>query len=552
MKKLFFFIVITNFLYAQSGYVQYDHPVLNFLERMQSQAVISGYDSFEIPKTRNQIAEWLKIIYGSLSELSHVEKEMLEDYMKEFEFEISFSTGSQTQLFQDISFEKFIVQKEKYLYYYTDSSNFNLFANGILSVGYAHENHITKKNALIVNYGGSIRGTFLHNFGYYIKATNGTFAGSRSLVQTLGEIRYNYKFNYDKVEEGGVDYFDETEGYLMYEDSFMNAKIGRDRINIGYGPVKTIISDNAPKFDHIGLNVNYKIFSFSFLHGKLLGEADQYVDSLQGLIRSIDEKYIAYHRFGFNFSKHIVLGIGEMVIYSRRSFDISYLNPFNYFKSIEHANQDRDNSILFFDAKNNSIKNLSLYSTLMIDDIDFSKIGTSWYGNRFLLNLAVQYSNGISGIPISLQAQYIHIDPYFYTHRITGNNYTNQGFNIGSYLQPNSRTILGALNIYPHYRLNFEISFSHTEHGANKYDGEGKLIENFGGDLEYGYLITDNQNAVFLDGIRNITNTLSFKAVYEPIKNYAVNFYIQYVSGSAQDSDTEDKIFSSLTVSFNL
>jgi hypothetical protein len=59
------------------------------------------------------------------------------------------------------------------------------------------------------------------------------------------------------------------------------------------------------------------------------------------------DKFLVYHRIGFNINRHFNFGVGEFIIYGRRGIDLSYLNPFAFYKSIEHSNRDRDNSMLF-------------------------------------------------------------------------------------------------------------------------------------------------------------------------------------------------------------
>ena len=143
---------------------------------------------------------------------------------------------------------------------------------------------------------------------------------------------YNYKFNVDQ-EGFGDDYFDETSGFLSADFKYVKFKIGRDRINLGYGPVKTILGSNPPEMDYVHLNMNYKAFSFSYYHGQLLGTTSVIEDSIQGGLRNVTDKYFVYHRLGLNLSKHFTFGVGETVIYSRRNIDLAYLNPFNFYKN---------------------------------------------------------------------------------------------------------------------------------------------------------------------------------------------------------------------------
>ena len=83
-------------------------------------------------------------------------------------------------------------------------------------------------------------------------------------------------------------------------------------------------------------------------HGKVIGEKGFAADSITGGVATVEDKYIGYHRLGLNISKDISLGGGEIIIYSKRSLDLSYLNPFSFYKTVEHGNQDRDIIRCFF------------------------------------------------------------------------------------------------------------------------------------------------------------------------------------------------------------
>ncbi|MBI2418212.1 MAG: hypothetical protein HYV28_10000, partial [Ignavibacteriales bacterium] len=128
--------------------------------------------------------------------------------------------------------------------------------------------------------------------------------------------------------------------------------------------------------------------SYNFFHGRLLGIPRYASDSIQGQITTIPDKFIASHRLQFLIGKSTKFGVGEIIIYSNRSADFSYMNPLVFFKSIEHSNRDRDNAMLYFDLSTvyNGIKP---YAMLLLDDIDYSKIGTGWYGNSVLWNTGV-------------------------------------------------------------------------------------------------------------------------------------------------------------------
>jgi hypothetical protein len=268
--------------------------------------------------------------------------------------------------------------------------------------------------------------------------------------------------------------------------------------------------------------------------------------------RVIVDKYIAYHRLGLNFSKDLQLGLGETIIYANRNIDLSYVNPFNFYKSAEHANMDRDNSMLFFDFKNNSIKGLTIFGTILIDDIDFSKLGTEWYGNKFIYDFGITYEPFPKLFPLTLGFQYLHIDPYVYAHRFEKNNYTSMDIGVGPNIQPNSESYYWDVKYKPHYRVELAISYQYIKHGANKVNQNGDVLVNYGGDILVGHRPFDSDNVIFLDGIRDITNHLIFTAKYEPFKNYIFTFRTDYIKNELENFVQYNKVISNLIFSVRI
>jgi hypothetical protein len=404
----------------------------------------------------------------------------------------------------------------------------------------------------LYRFGGEIRGSLFENIGFGVKTTNGSFLGSRSLAQDYSSLKYNYKFNQENEDNSGDNYFDETAAYLTFQSDFSEIKIGNDRNFIGHGPNKVIFGDESPRMDYISLKLTYKSMNFSFYHGKLLGSYSFSYDSLQGGINELADKYIGYHRLGFNISRHLNFGMGEMVVYANRNIDLSYLNPLSFYKSAEHANQDRDNTFLFFDFQNNTVKGLKFYSTIMIDDIDFSKIGTGWYGNKSILSFGILSNLLYPYIPVDMEIQYLKIDPYVYTHRITDNNFTNLGYNLASDLMPNSSNSNFILYYRPHHRVNMKIGFKYSIHGANILNNDGELVKNYGGDISQGHRPDDSEEIYFLQGEREIYRQLNFECVIEPIKNWHLILKFDYLQNSLAKSQKMEEFFTTFSVSAKL
>lgn len=545
MKKLFLltFLFVVFIQAQQTGYVEYNHKVYSFLERMETQHFLDDYDAFEIPKTRKRISGYLIEISKIKTQLSSVDQNILEDLLIEFEYDIKGTTNSYTSFYND-KFDAVLNQKEKFLYYSIDSNKSSLFINGIVNFTNLHEDQRESdlsQSANLIQFGGVIRGTIFNNFGFMIKGTNGTFSGDKPLILRNTDLKYNYKFSSDPDQQTATDYFDETEGYFMAEFENIRFKLGRDRSLLGYGINKIILGENTPPMDYFSLSFNYSILNYTFYHGKLLGTKKESLAK-----EDIIDKFFVYHRFSFDFGKHLNLGLGEMVIYADRSIDLSYLNPFNFYKSVEHLNQDRDNTMLFFDVENRSIQGLKLYGSLLIDDLDFGKIGDGWYGNKTLVSVGAHSTNLYNILPVDFGLEYTRIQPYVYTHRFYENNYTGLNYSLIDPLEPNSDIWAAKINYNYSSRINFGLKYSYKRHGANIYDENGELIRNVGGDILQGHRDNDADYINFLDGIKETTNSLSFNATIEPYRNYFILFDVVYKKIKTDSKISEKTISSQL------
>lgn len=544
MKIYLYLFIIFSAAYnllAQVEYVQSDNKVYNFLERMDNLNIIENYNSFEIPKTRKEISKFLISVKENESLLDNIDKKMLADLLQEFEFEISKSLDHSDKIIDANGYDLFS-QRNKYLYYFSDSSA-SIFINLIGESQFISASKPSIKNSFggLALIGGEIRGTLINNFGFLISGYNGSAFGDRASSSLSDKLKFNYKFN----ENQDSTFFDDTFGYLTADFDLVKFKIGSDRLNLGYGPVKTFLGDNSPLFNYVSLKIYYKFFAFSFFHGKLLGQTISDTSFINGSVRQIDEKYIGYHRIGFNISNDLDFGFGEFIIYGDRPIDLSYLNPFNFYKSTEHANRDRDNSMLFLDFNNTSVKGLKFYSTILLDDIDFSKLGTGWWGNQMLLTIGASSSNFYELIPIDVNLEYVRIDPYVFSHRLIRNNFSNYNYSLSSISNPNTSLFYFGLDYRPTYRLSVTTSFTYYIHGANPLNSDGSIRENVGGDIQLGHRLFDSENSKFLDGDLEYGRIFSVKLSYEPIKQIYLILDMNYISENLQ-SNNKNRLFSTL------
>ncbi len=530
-------LVFSSILSAQTEYVPPDDKVYDFLERMETLQIITDYNSFEIPKTRKDIAEYLVTVISSDKSLDEQDRKLLDDFKIEFEYDLYRTLEHSTGLIGGSNYN-FFSQKQKYLYLYDDPGKINLFINITGEGDFLNKNDIKERkisSAFLGIIGGEIRGNILNKIGFYLKGTDGSVSGNRVAAYLKSDLRYNYKFNENPEET----FFDETRGYISADFDLISFKFGRDRMNIGYGINKILLGNSAPIFDYLGMDIRYKFFSYSFFHGQLLGHEYYAQDTTTGGVHVVDSKYIAYHRIGFDFSRHIGFGAGEAVIYGERPLDFSYLNPFAFYKSIEHSNRDRDNAMLFFDLNNKSIKGLKFYATFLIDDIDFGKLGTGWWGNQTILDAGMDSELLYNILPLSIKLQYTKIDPYVYTHRLERNNFTNFGYSLSSFSEPNSELFLTYIKYRFNNRLLLSLKFNYKIHGANPLNSDGSLKENVGGDILLGHREYDSDKTEFLGGYKEYSRLFAIKWLYEPVNDYYLSLEINYLNETLQSVNNE-------------
>jgi hypothetical protein len=530
---------------AQAENVPAGHPVYVFLKRMEVKGIISRYHDAILPIGRREVAEFLVSIQEHNSRLSTAERGWLRDFLSEFQFDINGSTERIHSLIESEepeflgALEKTFSDKEKFFYAVTDSQ-FSLFSN-ILFDGDMRRitgDDLGDQHAEYLQLGFRARGTVTGHLGYYFQFSNAQFWGSRDLLSRDPHISQSFS-----LQTSDARNFDFTEGYGRYDGKFFSVQLGRERLLWGNGfDQKLMVSDNARVFDFVRVDAQYKAFKYTFIHGWLLGNSSTiYFRIPQDTTYSFSEptvadKFFAAHRFELSFPRLFDIAFEEMYMYSNRSVDLAYLNPFVLLESVQRARGERDNGQWAFDIQTHFIPSLELHGTLLFDDIHIPGIfSNKWY------DLHAWQAGGVWADPlgvanITLFLDYTRIEPWVYSHeRSRDNNFTNNGVILGPPIGPNADSWAAKIEWLPLRNLYLSGTVVKTREGENIYDSGGQLIKNAGGDPLVAHRGTDPETKVFLDGARTDTYRARFVAHYEPINQLWVT--------AAYDYDRTDNLF---------
>lgn len=507
-------VIVSPNAMAQAEHVEVGHPVYDFLNRLQLRGVLPDYSRAMLPMERKQVTAFVRRLAEHGAKLSAAERELAARFADEF---VAEADGRQdaVSLFAtpvgDVLPRSFS-DREKFLYRWRSEDGASTFAAEFLgSLEYrTRTDGEAATNVTLAQLGGRFRGTLGGTVGYGLRATNGTAVGSRALALRDHELRRNFNFaDLDK------EFFDLSEAYVGATWSWGSAALGREKRIIGSGISNQVqLGTNAQPFDALSLTAHAGAFRFLFLHGFLLSEMEM---RAQGRPH-YDSKYVAMHRAEADIAGAVRFGVFESVVYSQRELDFGYMIPVNFYKSAEHAGGDRDNPMLGFDLATLFIPGTQVYGSWLIDDVDFSRIGDAFWGNKFIWQGGAMNATLLPNTDIALE--YTRIDPYVYTHRLDGNQYTHDGEALGVELPPNSDELYLALRHWVGARLWLRLEWHHRRHGRNVTDAEGSILVNNGADLyasrDYD---RDSEFAPFLAGPRDDSDLLTFSFHWEPWRN---------------------------------
>ncbi len=533
MKNIIFILLLMSAVFilkaeAQLENVPAGHPVYLFLERYEAAGFLPHFSTSDIPLSR-------KVISNALQEIRKKEDRLSKNeiaYLKAFELEFSDNSIQKNVIFNSRSdsgalfFKGIISSREKYFYYFRDSSSsVRLVPLGSFEAAAQKSENGDTRSVFLGTLGLRLHGTIDNLVGYYLQATNGAvLSGDRNLAMEDPRLVRNVKFTrYDSD-------FDFTESHVRLEKSWFYASIGRETRLLGSGlNHRLFVSANAPPLDAVDLGASFKLFEYRFTHASLLPYLKD--DPNYGFVADLPSKYMTMHRFAL-MPAWGEIAFWESVVYSDRGIDLAYLNPLSFFKSLEHALHDRDNSAMGFDVTLRPLSRLQFKGSFLLDDIIFSEIGNGFWSNKTAFNASVMY---VSPWDFDIGFEYARVEPYTFSHFNYLNSMTNDSMVFAGSLPPNSDEFSVLLRLWPRIyetmRYPVEISLNYRQHGRNIYDENDSLIKNVGGDAMISRRLNDPEYVTFLDGDMQYTFLLSFNTGVEILRQFSA--HLNYMLKSA-------------------
>jgi hypothetical protein len=169
------------------------------------------------------------------------------------------------------------------------------------------------------------------------------------------------------------------------------------------------------------------------------------------------------------------------VILSRNDgFELGYLNPMIFYRTIEGALGSPDNVVIGTDMTY-QLPSVRFYFQFLLDEFKFDELISlrrGWWANKWGLQLGAKYIDVLGIDQLDAQVEYNRARPYTYTHNEGVNNYTHYGMALAHPLGANFSDLMLRLRYRPVPRLALEGRIYLIEQGEDDETAELNFGEN--------------------------------------------------------------------------
>ncbi len=537
-------LLMPLFAAAQGTYIPIGSDVNHYLERLEIKTgLVKGFHTSNKPFDRKMSVDYI----NGLDSLSDMDTDDLTKMDKE---NISYIYKDNFE-FDDDHTELTEYPKLKFLWKHpanfisTKVPHFAIAVNPAiqLRMGGSLVDEASKKDKFkfLSSKGFEIRGQVDDIFGFYalFLSEQGGFPNyvQNYIRETGTPPGAGYWKDYKK---GGYDYF-LAKGYVTITPTkHFHMQFGYDNNFIGDGIRSMFLSDFGANYLFLKLNTNVWKFNYQNIFAEMTKFYNQ-----KGADKLLTKKYMAMHHLSMNITKNVNIGVFESVVFRRENtFELQYLNPIIFYRSIEQALGSPDNAFIGFDFKVNIPKHVQIYGQLLLDEFNFSKEFSTpgkskiyslfhprkWWGNKFAAQFGIKYIDAFGVDHLDLQLEANMARPYTYSHYDTITSWTHYNQALAHPLGANFKEIIFQVKYQPIQKMFLSSRFIYD----NK--GEDNDTTNWGGNpmKVYGTFEREFGNTTG-QGVKAKTFYVDFVATYEPWHNIFVDLTYVYRKKKSED-----------------
>ncbi|MCU0444157.1 MAG: hypothetical protein MUE85_04510 [Microscillaceae bacterium] len=533
---------------AQSVYIPLNQDVYHWIERYE---IKSGRFNNKLhthlkPYQRQYVAKMADSTWASLDNLSAQDRFNLE-YLRNDNWEWSDSAQNESRK----PIFKTIYRKKSDFFHYQDQ-NFDLHLNPVF-YGFVGREQNVSETPYLNSRGLEIRGMIKRKIGFYTYFTDNQATFPTYITDKITALDAVPNEGYYKRTPGrnGVDFLT-ARGYVTFAavKDLLHVQFGYDKNQIGNGYRSMILSDFSSNYLFLKLNTNVWKLNYQNLFAQLTAEklnADGFYP----------QKFMALHHLSINITKNFNLGVFEAIMFNRgdsstiRGYELRYMIPLIFYRSIEQQAGSPDNANLGLDFKWNFLNRFSLYGQILIDEFVLSEIrnGDGWRGNKHAAQIGFKYIDFAGINNLDLQAELNLARPYTYSHNFRYAEYSNYNQPLAHPLGANFYEMIGIVRYQPLRRLNLTAKAIYARYGA-----DNGTNTNFGGNIFLNNTVnTQLYGNKIGQGVRTNLMFLDLTATWQIKHNLFVDLK-QIVRRLDSEIDARDKntFYTSVAIRMNI
>ncbi|WP_246139015.1 gliding motility protein RemB [Mucilaginibacter frigoritolerans] len=334
-----------------------------------------------------------------------------------------------------------------------------------------------KKNTYLNTRGFQVGGTIGTKFFFYTSAyeNQGTFpAYLTNYIHTIGLI------------PGQASEFTLGTPDWSYATSLIGFNLSKS-VSLVAGVDKTFIGDGYRSLLLSDFAANYPLFRATFSLGKHVQYMamwallqDQSATQFPSQHAPYRKKWAAFHYIDWTITNRASLGFFNAIITadaddngSRHPFDVNFINPILFSKSLGPSTQIPDHTLLGFNGKYKVLDKTTLYGQLLFDQ----ETSTASSGTEYGYQLGLRGADLFKVHAFNYLLEYNTVKPYTYSSQYPLVNYTQFNETLGDPLGANFKELVGILN-YSMGKFDFQGELTYAKLGldANNISYGGDIL----------------------------------------------------------------------------
>ena len=415
--SIYFLLAIISFTsFGQSVYQPLDKSNYSKLDRLEiNQGELNqNFHSGVKPFKRQEI---VKSINPNDSTLSKVD---------EFNINYFLLDNNEWSAIDSASNKPFLkgLYRNKSDLFHHNEKDFDLHLNPVINLNIGNDSE-SDSYTYINTRGVELRGNIDNKIGFYTYLTDNQIIFpsyvNKRIIHRSAVPGENFWKSYSDGQ--GVDFFT-ARGYITWNfTKHISAQFGHDKNFIGDGYRSLILSDYGGNYTFLKFSTNVWKLNYTNIFAELTANTLQNVNNTPG-DGVFPKKYMAFHHLSANIGKKLNIGVFESIVYGGQDsitsakFEISYLNPIIFYRSIEQNLGSDGNAMLGLNFKWLALNKVQLYGQFVLDEFNIDKLreDKTWWANKYGIQLGIKYIDAFTVNNLDLLFETNIVRPYTYTH----------------------------------------------------------------------------------------------------------------------------------------